>query len=64
MGRQRLTPKTFGAHATEWPDSLFAIRINNERNPERVREAIAAEAKRSNPRAERVALCNRRLEEL
>ena len=64
MGRQHLSTETYGTHATEWPDGLFAIRINNESDTERIDAAIRAEAQRSDPRQARIGLCNRRKNEL
>ena len=64
MGRQTLSPDTFGEHATGWGATFFEIRISNEQNAERVQAAIEAEAQRSNPREWRIAACNKRLDEL
>lgn len=64
MGRQTLSPETFGEHATKWGATFFEIRISNETKPERINEAIKAEAARSEPREWRIACCNKRLSEL
>lgn len=64
MGRPTLSPETFGAHATQWPDALFAIRVDSETQVERLRAAVRHEAQRSDPREERIARINRRIAEL
>lgn len=64
MGRQTLSPETFGEHATGWGATFFEIRIANEQKEERLREALKAEAARSDPREWRIAAVNKRLSEI
>jgi len=63
MGRQHLSPKSFGKAAAAWNDEFLRIRVNNETDPERLRAAIEHEIERhGDTRRERIGLLNERLQ--
>ena len=58
---KRTSAKQWGHSAVTWGDSFFRMRVLQEDDEERLREAVKAEANRDNPRTDRIALINKQL---
>jgi len=64
MGRRHLQPETYGRAATDWDEQFFKIRVYNESDRERLRAVIKHEAERDDPRRDRIATVNKRIQTL
>jgi len=51
----------WGHAAVTWGESFFQMRVLQEDDKERLREAVKAEANRDTPRTDRIALLNKQL---
>jgi len=58
---KRTSAEQWGHSAVTWGDSFFQMRVLQEDDEERLREAVKAEANRDNPRTDRIALLNKQL---
>ncbi len=51
----------WGHAAVTWGESFFQMRVLQEDDMDRLREAVKVEANRDNPRRDRIALINKQL---
>jgi len=64
MTSGKLPADKWGDAAVSWPDRFFQIRVANETDADRLRAAASAEADRADPRPDRIARLNERLQDL
>jgi len=58
---KKTSAEQWGHAAATWGESFFQMRVLQENDEERLREAVKAEAQRDNPRTDRIALLNKQL---
>jgi len=58
---KKTSAEQWGHSAVTWGESFFQMRVLQENDEERLREAVKVEAQRENPRTDRIALLNKQL---
>jgi len=64
MNRRRPPAGIFARETRDTSDEYAEARIKNTDDPEYLRQIIAKEAERDDPRTQRIAWCNQRLAEV